>query len=653
MIQYSDRKTSLSDTPFDSSINDFGTERYVNGLIRFIERSSAPLTIALQGEWGSGKTSLMNKLQVNLCGEGKPFIGVSINTWEFSMLATPEMAVISILEYLIQTLSGQDSETKKIMSGLVKGFMKGMLGGLHEYAKANTFGLSSAITAPIVSGISENEEKKVSLSDLRAALTKAIKKSLVNGKRGILVFVDDLDRLNPSLAVEILELLKNVFTLEHCIFILAIDYEVVVKGLKPKFGELTEKNEREFRSFFDKLIQVPFSLPVSSYKPDMFVLNSLAKIGYLSPSDIDENNIRLIDPIKKIVEKSVGKNPRSIKRLINTLSLLNCISASGSDEYESFIESDAGKIANMAIVAIQVCYPKIYRMLAISPDFLHWNEEVAARLNIEIKEEDDNNDWKTVLKLVCATDRFLTLHYNDILSLLILLRETVSSAIDEDEAADNSFGKIIGALINKSSVTSVSDSADAPVIETSELLRKIHSNVSSIIKSKRPDISNIKLRPITDKGGFFIYLSDNKKRFGVSFKPKEKAGKIAFGIDLEMQVARPSRLVGKEWEEMYGEKIVRDSLQKFDSVIMPLLKNAYYFEGRTYPELGPNYIFPSFTAEQAYRCEKHWQDNHLSNLVSYWINLKNISQFDDKIMDTIANVIIGAYDYHSGLLEWK
>ena len=25
-----------------------------------------------------------------------------------------------------------------------------------------------------------------------------------------------------------------------------------------KFGELTEKNEREFRSFFDKIIQVPF-----------------------------------------------------------------------------------------------------------------------------------------------------------------------------------------------------------------------------------------------------------------------------------------------------------------------------------------------------------------------------------------------------------
>ena len=62
-----DNKTSLSDIPFSEERNDFGTERYVNGLIRFIEQSDAPITIALQGEWGSGKTSLMtdwNELSV-------------------------------------------------------------------------------------------------------------------------------------------------------------------------------------------------------------------------------------------------------------------------------------------------------------------------------------------------------------------------------------------------------------------------------------------------------------------------------------------------------------------------------------------------------------------------------------------------------------
>lgn len=80
-------KSSLSDTPLTVPVNDFGTEHYVNGLIKFIENSEAPITIALQGEWGSGKTSLMNKLEQRLCGEDGKFIGVNINTWEYSMLA--------------------------------------------------------------------------------------------------------------------------------------------------------------------------------------------------------------------------------------------------------------------------------------------------------------------------------------------------------------------------------------------------------------------------------------------------------------------------------------------------------------------------------------------------------------------------------------
>lgn len=50
------------------------------------------------------------------------------------------------------------------------------------------------------------------------------------------------------MAVEILELLKNIFDLEHCVFVLAIDYDVVIKGLKPKFGELTEAERESLNS---------------------------------------------------------------------------------------------------------------------------------------------------------------------------------------------------------------------------------------------------------------------------------------------------------------------------------------------------------------------------------------------------------------------
>ena len=65
--------------------------------------------------------------------------------------------------------------------------------------------------------------------------------------------MDDLDRIEPRDAVQVLELLKNIFNIPNCVFVLAIDYQVVVKGLKEKFGERTEENEWEFRAFFNPI----------------------------------------------------------------------------------------------------------------------------------------------------------------------------------------------------------------------------------------------------------------------------------------------------------------------------------------------------------------------------------------------------------------
>lgn len=373
-------KTSLSDIPFGESRNDFGTDRYVKGLIRFIENSSTPITIALQGEWGSGKTSLMARLERSLCSKSdSPFVGVKINTWEYSMLSTPEITVYKILAQLVRELTQNDPQSKNTF----KGFLRGAGNFLYRDARESlktipgvggmiAVGLEAANIPTQLSTASDDNET-TSLADLKDALEQAINRSITEAnKRGVIIFVDDLDRLNPPVAVEILELLKNVFSLDNCIFVLAIDYEVVVKGLKPKFGELTDSNEREFRSFFDKIIQVPFSLPVSNYRTMDFVLDSLVQIGYIR--DIDRGNPDIKTPFSVIVECSVGKNPRSIKRLINTLSLLNCIALCGREEDE-FSGSQEAKIINFAIIAIQVCYPKIYRMMTLQPDFPKWGRE--------------------------------------------------------------------------------------------------------------------------------------------------------------------------------------------------------------------------------------------------------------------------------------
>lgn len=75
---------SITDKPIDKLENDLlKVERYSVALANFIRSSDTPITIGLQGEWGTGKTSLMGLIREILDRED---IATSwVNTWEYSM----------------------------------------------------------------------------------------------------------------------------------------------------------------------------------------------------------------------------------------------------------------------------------------------------------------------------------------------------------------------------------------------------------------------------------------------------------------------------------------------------------------------------------------------------------------------------------------
>ena len=61
---------------------------YKDALVDFIKRTDTPMTIGVQGEWGSGKTSLLNQLWHSLeesndkDDEIEDFKQIWINSWE-------------------------------------------------------------------------------------------------------------------------------------------------------------------------------------------------------------------------------------------------------------------------------------------------------------------------------------------------------------------------------------------------------------------------------------------------------------------------------------------------------------------------------------------------------------------------------------------
>ena len=503
-----DNISSIIDQPVTLSRNDkldekdkFGITRYERALTEFIRRADTPLTIALQGEWGSGKTSLMNLLKYHLCeADDAQYFPVWINTWQYSIMSNPESSIVSILQGIIYQLGnavGESDEKKQKI-----GNMFANVGKIAAIAAMNIAGKvvgAGAVGSELndaaeeakkqqdrdpVTGDSKIAELRRSIADFIALILKN-EEGKPHPRKGFLFFIDDLDRIDPPVAVQILELLKNIFDLEHCIYVLAIDYDVVVKGLKPKFGELTDKNAREFRSFFDKIIQLPFAMPVGSYRIDNFLIDALGRIGYLT--DEEKQNEELKSNLSEMARYSVGTNPRSLKRLTNILSLIQLMAedvdnGSGNADQLTSEEKLIDKQVNFGLVCLQIVYPLVYNTLLEYPNFRHWGDEtadstdggkilLAKKLSLqELSKEQQSklekqgelfdDPWEKMLFRICLKDSYLSSRANDISLLLNKISSLVPMGQGEDKAIvekehDDAVAEMIDRLIRFSAVTNV------------------------------------------------------------------------------------------------------------------------------------------------------------------------------------------------------
>ena len=487
--------SSITDIPRNVSLGEkdtFGIEPFENGLTKFIEYTNTPITIALQGEWGSGKTSLMNSLNENLSDDGKlEYHSVWLNTWEYALMKDASTTLIDIITKLIDEVTKIANVDKEKKNQLLNNVKKIGFSVLKVASSVNS------ITSSAMKEVekSMNQEQNVTISQIRNELETIIKDCVnEHNKKGFIFFIDDLERIDPPVAVQLLELLKNIFTLKKCVFILAIDYDVVIKGLEPKFGKLSEQNEREFRSFFDKIIQVPFSMPVSSYVIDTFLKESLISINYISEENA--SNEKLIANFSEISNLSVGTNPRALKRLMNSLSLISCInSAKGNKQENDQLNEELELLVNFALVSIQIAYPPVYRLLSLHSAFDKWNENIALQMNLKQldeqsiaklnKSEEFDEEWEKVLFRLCENDHYLK---KRALSISRLLNRLKTAITEQGEDVED----IIGSIISLSSVTNL-EAFDQPVIDyhRGNFLKYLRNLLIPQLKNQLPEIADL------------------------------------------------------------------------------------------------------------------------------------------------------------------
>ena len=92
-------KGLLRDLPIqDAGDERLGLKTQADAIAEFIAYCDTPLTIGIQGDWGIGKTSLLNMITKNLenlSASRKKLYPVKIETWQYSQFTREEYLAIS------------------------------------------------------------------------------------------------------------------------------------------------------------------------------------------------------------------------------------------------------------------------------------------------------------------------------------------------------------------------------------------------------------------------------------------------------------------------------------------------------------------------------------------------------------------------------
>jgi possible P-loop ATPase len=339
----------------------FSVKSYINGLEEFILNCPTPMSIALQGDWGTGKTTFLKTIEEDFKEKNDKIKTIYFNTWAYSQFNNCDGLYFSLISNIINQLDVKDEIIKKDADDLLKKIYNILIFCAKSFFGKKMFDFTGAdpkkIEAILNGQVQEVEEHSKAIQSLKetfAALVNKIVNSInrnnVGNKARIVICIDDLDRLEPKRAVEVLEVLKLFMDVENCVYLLAIDQNVVVSGVRSKYD--SQMPEEKCRAFFDKIVQLPFSMPVQSYKVKELIEDMFGK-DFLG-------NYK--NTIYKFVQTNLGSNPRTIKRVLNRFCLLYTILESNNRKIQEKYRKEYCSLL-ILIITIQMHNEKAYDSL--------------------------------------------------------------------------------------------------------------------------------------------------------------------------------------------------------------------------------------------------------------------------------------------------
>lgn len=365
-------------------------------------KNDTSLIVGLYGKWGEGKTSVMNFVQQEL---PQDTIVVNFNPWMFS----DEQHLLKSFFSLLADALGEKINNSKEQFGKILADYGDAIGDTAEYIPK--VGRSIKWLGKLGQKLSA-----VSVEKLKARVDKMIRES---GKN-IVVFVDDIDRLDIQEIQYVFKLVKLVGDFPRTAYLLSFDDEMVSAALAPKYGG---DNKAAGYNFLEKIIQVPLKIPKASkkalYKYTADLINRV-----LNDADIELSKGEIKDFTEAFNTAFLPfmDNPRMAIRYANTLAFSFPLLKG---------EVNTGNL--IVIEGIKIFYPELY-------DFIRSNaylftQRVGSREYDHERQERDQVKYK----LTSVIDLYTTDKRNAIIDMLQELFPKLKTVYDNTSFPESAY----------------------------------------------------------------------------------------------------------------------------------------------------------------------------------------------------------------------
>jgi len=276
---------------------------------------------------------------------------------------------------------------------------------------------------------------------------------------------------------------------------------VVVDGVRQKYG--STMSDEKCRSFFDKIIQLPFCMPVSSYQINKLLTENLGM-------DLEG----CVSEVSELIEQTLGTNPRTFKRLVNSYYLLETVEQAAQKEEavgNEKVRSNLQHALLLSSLIMQMYSQETYAKLIDCKEGMELN----ALLNPSKKENSDqeNNSEaiKTnldfgLVKLNVTLDKLkkrLAGESKESVEDLFLSELHLSSITSISNVQERSEKSGEFTIVVNGEQSSYKSATSAFVEIMSQLLKKIDdSKIEKVLQAE--EFKNyIATEPVTDKKSYF------------------------------------------------------------------------------------------------------------------------------------------------------